>query len=121
MTGVTSELAPWQVDELREYADGPLRPARRPTALLRRGMLMSVGKYGETAYAITEFGRAALAAASRHETDLEIVRNYLDWQFAIYGGHESAAFHQVLVMQERPRPTLDEARAALDRVEGRAT
>lgn len=60
MTGVTLDLMPWQVEELRAYDRGmPFKPVSRPQAFLRRGFVDKAhGRRGF--YRITPLGRAAL-------------------------------------------------------------
>lgn len=54
-----NELMGHQVEELLLYRDGPV--SRTPSAnLVRRNLLMRVGKHGESEFTLTEFGRAAL-------------------------------------------------------------
>lgn len=50
------------------------------------------------------------------DRDLQTVSDFLDWTKAVHGGGVTADFHHKLVSSERPFPTVDEARAALDRV-----
>ncbi len=52
--------------------------------------------------------------------DIRTVKNYLDWQYAIHGGTATGETHAALVREERPCPTLAEARAAMSRLEGLA-
>lgn len=73
----TLELEPHQVAELEAFADGPHRPAKHPSNLLRRNLVMSVGPHGATKYVLTEAGRAALDLAKAQATktiELEVDR-----------------------------------------------
>ncbi len=56
------------------------------------------------------------AAEDQRHADLETLQNYLDWQYAINGGFGTASFHRTLVREERPMPTLYEAREAVARL-----
>jgi hypothetical protein len=47
-----------------------------------------------------------------------VINDYLDWQFAINGGHNTVGFHMALVREERPMPTLAQAREALTSLRG---
>ena len=73
MTGVTLQLAPWQIHELRLYRDANLLGVMRRTPvspnLARRGLIDRVGKStGVEIYQITPLGRAALAEYEKDET-----------------------------------------------------
>jgi hypothetical protein len=47
------------------------------------------------------------------ETLEAAIRDYLDWQKAIHGGGSTVEMYRALVDEERPCPTVDEARDAL--------
>lgn len=49
--------------------------------------------------------------------DTDIILNYLEWQKAIHGGFSTEELHRQLVAEKRPFPTVDEAIAAVKRVE----
>jgi hypothetical protein len=62
VTGVTLQLTPWQVSELRGYAHGHPVGGRRPSRnLIRRGFLELVAP--GRGYQITSLGLAALERA----------------------------------------------------------
>lgn len=64
----TLELEPHQVKELEAFTAGPHRPAKHPSNLLRRNLVMSVGPHGATKYVLTETGRSALDLAKAQAT-----------------------------------------------------
>lgn len=49
--------------------------------------------------------------------DLQIIRNYLDWRYAIDEAYESVDFHRQLIAEGRKMPKLSEAREAINRLE----
>jgi hypothetical protein len=67
VTGVTLELASWQADILRRFADGAAHRTRSPVRnLVRRGFL-DVARPGVGRYRITSLGRLALDAYDEGE------------------------------------------------------
>ena len=69
MTGVTLDLTPWQVDEVRRYLDGPV-VGRASSNLVRRGFLIRV-RLGT--YALTMLGRAAFEQATDSAGDVDVI------------------------------------------------
>lgn len=62
---MSTQIAPWLLDELRLYADGePLRLPRKPSAnLVKRNLLVSARETaGSGHYRLTDYGRRLLVA-----------------------------------------------------------
>lgn len=55
-------------------------------------------------------------SAAQRLDDLRVISDYLDWQYAINGGFSTEGFHKALVREERPMPTLHQAREAVARL-----
>lgn len=55
-------------------------------------------------------------SAAQRRDDLRVIHDYLDWQYAINGAARTVEFHRQLVREDRPMPTLTEAREAIARL-----
>lgn len=51
---------------------------------------------------------------ARESHGLTTIRDYLEWQQAIHGGGSTEAQHRALVKEGRPKPSLEDALAAVD-------